>query len=421
MGRALAARTALGAALALLLLASSACAPGVQGSSGGATTVTTPPITATPSTTPPAAVPGDPPTLRPTLPPPLTPDELRHRRAVARVDAMTPRELAAGVLMMTRPGTDTERLRDFVGDNALGGFILMGDNVPRDAAALRELTAAMTADPAFPPLIAIDQEGGEVSRLPWDDLPGADRLKREPVARTEVAFRGRAELLADAGVNVNFGIVADVPSGRQSFIFGRALGTSPKAAAKRVAAAVAGERDVAGGAVASTLKHFPGHGAAEGDSHLGVPSTELPLRKWRATHALPFRAGIDAGAELLMMGHLAFTAVDERPASLSKAWHRIARDELGFTGVIVSDDLGMLLDSGIPRYADISHDVVRSLAAGTDLALVIRGVDRNRTPEIIDAIEAAVASGELPAERLRAAATRVAELRLKLGEAARAE
>jgi len=208
-----------------------------------------------------------------------------------------------------------------------------------------------------------------------------------------------------------------VPGGEGSFIYGRALGTTPKEAAARVTAAVAGEQS-AGAAdhlsVASTLKHFPGHGAAEGDSHIGVPSTALSLADWRDGPAEPFEAGIDAGAELLMFGHLSYTSVDPEPASLSPEWHRIAREELGFEGAIVSDDLGMLVSSGVPEYGDISKLLVRTLASGTDLALVIQGVDAGQLPAVVDAVSAAVGSGELPGTRLRDAAVRVAELRLSL-------
>src|SRR3546814_6033834 len=124
---------------------------------------------------------------------------------------------------------------------------------------------------------------------------------------------------------------------RSMFIFRRALGVDPAGAAERVGAAVAGEA----GRVASTLKHFPGHGAAPGDSHAGIPETGETLDEWRDSDALPFAAGIDAGAPLLMYGHLRYTAVDPAPASLSPEWHRIAREDLGFPGVSVTEDLGV--------------------------------------------------------------------------------
>ncbi|MBN9612466.1 MAG: glycoside hydrolase family 3 protein, partial [Actinobacteria bacterium] len=245
-------------------------------------------------------------------PAPPDPDQQRAQRAEQMVAAMSLRDRVASVIMGAAPGTEAAALHDYVANNHLGGFILMGGNIPSDAEALRALTGRIAGDPAFPTLIAVDQEGGEVSRLPWDTNPGADQLKFEPVKQTEKAFHARAELLVQSGINVNFGVVADVPSGPNSFIYGRALGTTPGASAKRVAAAVDGEQLVAEqhgsgqrhGMVASTLKHFPGHGAAEGDSHVGVPSTSISFAEWQQTHAKPFEAGIAAGAELLMFGHL---------------------------------------------------------------------------------------------------------------------
>jgi beta-N-acetylhexosaminidase len=265
-------------------------------------------------------------------------------------------------------------------------------------------------DPALPPLIAIDQEGGIVSRLPDDGYPASTSLKDRRADDTVAAFAARGSLVARAGIGVNFGTVADVTSDSGSFIFGRALGTDPSGAAERVTAATAAQEPF----VASTLKHFPGHGAAPGDSHSAIPSTDMSLEQWRAADAVPFVAGIDAGASLLMYGHLAYTAVDPLPASLSAAWHQIARDELGFDGVSVTDDLGMLLSSGDPAYADPVANGVAAVAAGNDLVLMIAGSDAQTAGRMAAGIATAVDAGTLPAERLIDAAIRVLALRLQL-------
>ena len=149
------------------------------------------------------------------------------------------------------------------------------------------------------------------------------------------------------------------------------LGTDPASASDRVAAAVTGERDV----VQSTLKHFPGHGAAPGDSHTSIPTAPLTIDEWRAGPALPFAAGIGAGAELVMTGHLAYPAVDPAPASLSPEWHRILRDELGFDGVIVTDDMLMLQRNEQPEFADPGENAVRAVEAGSDLLLYVLPAD----------------------------------------------
>ena len=207
---------------------------------------------------------------------------------------------------------------------------------------------------------------------------------------------------------MNFGIVADVTADPGSFIAERVLGTTPEGSAERVAAAVRGEQ----GSVLSTLKHFPGHGSAPGNSHEMIPQSDLDRASWDATEAMPFAAGIDAGAELLMTGHLRYPAIDAMPASLSPEWHRIAREDLGFTGVMVTDDLAMLLDSGEPALLDPTLNATQALLAGNDLLLHLDGAS---IPAIVDGITAGVENGTVPRARLEDAATRVAELRLEIG------
>ncbi len=164
----------------------------------------------------------------------------------------------------------------------------------------------------------------------------------------------------------------------------------------------------------STLKHFPGHGAAPGDSHVGIPSTTMSKADWANGDGVPFQAGIDAGAELLMFGHLAYTAVDAAPATLSAEWHRIAREELGFTGVAITDDLGMLQASGIAAYHDPVANAVAALAAGNDMVLAVMFSTPDSASRIVDGIVAAVETGTLTRERLDEAAVRVTSARLAL-------
>lgn len=341
-----------------------------------------------------------------------TAGELRRVDALLWVEAASLREIAGSVVMATIPGTHADQLRQLMSDASLGGFILMGGNVPGSSAALSGLTDALTLDPTRPPLIAIDEEGGYVKRLPWDSFPGANTLRFGSAEQVTAAFEGRARLLLEAGVNVNFGVVADVTGDRRSFIYGRSLGGSGAEAAPRVAAAVAGER----GVVSSTLKHFPGHGAAPGDSHFRIPQTGMSLEQWLANDAIPFQAGVDAGAELIMFGHLAYTSVSSTPASVESEWYRVVRDELGFTGVTITDDLSMLRASGVPAYRDIGDTAVAALVAGADIALVVGGMDYDSVVSLVDRVTAAAERGELSWERLSEAALRVMELRLLIGE-----
>ena len=331
-------------------------------------------------------------------------------QAAALVAGMSTRERAATVVMGHIPTADPAALSAYMQATGIGGFILMGANVPGSEDALRAVTAALTPDPAQPPVLAVDQEGGDVSRFPWDRFPSSLVLKDQPPAAAQDAFAGRAALVQRAGIGVNFGVVADVTADRSMFIYRRALGTTPGAAAERVAAAVAGE----GGAAASTLKHFPGHGSAPGDSHVGIPTSGLSKSEWAAGDAVPFAAGIEAGAPLLMFGHLAFPAVDPAPATLSAEWHRIAREELGFTGVSITDDLGMLQSSGVAAYADPVANAIAAIAAGNDMVLAVVSSSAATAPRMVDGIAAATEAGAIPASRLEEAAERVVALRLQL-------
>lgn len=308
---------------------------------------------------------------------------------------MTLEQRIASMLMLHVPGTDAGALRAFVERYEPGGFILMGDNVP-DLAGLPAVTNALSPDPSLPLLIGIDQEGGEVQRIDEDVFAAADTLKHEPPAASKTAFAGRAAMLAAAGCSVNFGIVADETADPSSFIYDRALGTTPAAAADRVAAAVSGEH----GAVLSTLKHFPGHGQAPGDSHSTVPTTAISAEEWATSDALPFAAGIDAGAEVVMFGHLVYSAVDQSPATLSAAWHERLRDDLGFTGITITDDMLMLQHTGLPEYQDPSENAIRAVLAGNSMLLYVLGADPSSTgvdPAMLVAdIAAAVRSGRIP-------------------------
>jgi beta-N-acetylhexosaminidase len=348
---------------------------------------------------------GAAPTPSPT--PNVDPVEAYARQRLAN---LTLRQKVASLFMLHTPGADPAALRGYVDRYGVGGMILMGDNIPSTPAELAAQTAAMTAsDPGLPPLIGVDEEGGDVTRLGWDDQPGADTLRAQDPAATRDAFARRATLLKQAGISVNFGTVADVTADPASFIADRVLGTDPGAAAARVAASVTGER----GTVLSTLKHFPGHGESEADSHRAVPSTAVSKQDWSTRDAPPFQAGISAGAELVMFGHLAYTQVDAAPASLSAAWHRILTDELGFRGASITDDLRMLQDTGLPQYQDPGENAVQAIAAGNTMVLDV--LPAGGDPDaLIDAVVTAVQQGRIPVARIDTDALKLLEMRRSL-------
>ncbi len=341
-------------------------------------------------------------------------EDLAVRAAKARLAEMSRAQKIASILMLHVPGTDEGTVRAFTAEHQPGGLIFMPDNVSADLADVRKLAEAASSDAEFPVLIGIDQEGGLVRRIASDGIASSVTLKHLPADQTRDAFAERARMLAEAGISVNFGIVADVTADADSFIFGRALGVSPVEAAARVAAAVTGER----GQVLSTLKHFPGHGRTPGDSHSSIPETDIDLATWAITDAVPFERGIHAGADVVMVGHLRYSAVDDCPASLSAAWHGILRDQLGFDGVIITDDMLMLKDSGVPEYLDATRNAVRALAAGSTMLLYVFRGDAERDgsdpKNLIAGIDAAVDAGELSDAHIDTAVLRILTLRNRL-------
>ena len=343
-------------------------------------------------------------------PPPVDP-VLQY--ADDRLSVMTLDEKIRSMLIVHLPGLDAPHLGAIAAAEGVGGLILMGDNVPDPPEALAGLTSSLSAERGLPVLVAIDQEGGVVSRVASDLWPSAAQLRGADPAATRDAFAARARLLAALGVTVNFGVVADMTADPSSFIYERSFGATAQDAAVRVAAAVAGEH----GLVLTTLKHFPGHGVAPGDSHSSIPSTTIGLDEWRATHAVPFVSGIDAGAEVVMMGHLQFDAVDPQPASLSAAWVDELRTGLGFDGIIVTDDLGMLEASGRADLADRRTNAVRAVAAGVTMLLYVGPVD---IASVVTAIRTAVLDGRIDESVIDDAAHRILVLRRTLsGETGR--
>lgn len=305
---------------------------------------------------------------------------------------MSLRDKVASLLVMNQPGTDPTQLAAFMDTYKLGGFIMMGTNMPTSDAALRAETAALRGDDAkLPRLVATDEEGGVVKRLLGDTFASALTLKNEPVSATTQAFVDRSNMVQSVGITLNFGIIADVTADPNSFIYDRVLGTTPAAAADRVAAAVAASKNK----TLSTLKHFPGHGETEDDSHHTIPSTPLSYNDWLQKDAVPFKAGVAAGANVVMVGHLQYAAIDSVPASLSKKWHDILRNTIGFKGVVITDAMGMLQDSGVPTYVnDPVGDAVAALQAGNTMLLYV--TNPTASPNVlIDGIVAAVTNGKI--------------------------
>ncbi|WP_440710070.1 beta-N-acetylhexosaminidase [Herbiconiux sp. YIM B11900] len=291
----------------------------------------------------------------------------------------------------------------------LGGVCLFGENVV-DTAHLRALTDAIRA--ANPDaLIAIDEEGGDVTRLYYDrgaPFPGNAVLGRiDDVAATRAVGAAVGAELRAVGVNLDLAPDVDINSNPLNPVIGvRSFGAAPGLVSRHGAAWTAGLQSQG---VAATLKHFPGHGDTAEDSHLALPSVDVPLEVLRARELQPFAAAIEAGALTVMTSHVLLPQVDPvQPATFSSAiLQGLLRGELGFRGVIVSDALDMVGASGA---IGIPSAAVRALAAGCDLLCIGTKNTAAQLEEIHDRMAAAIDSGELALDRLADASARLRRL-----------
>lgn len=304
-----------------------------------------------------------------------------------------------GSLMLDIGGTWlTAEDRQILRQPEVGGLIIFARNIesPRQ---VRELMAAIRAvRPDL--LLAVDQEGGRVQRLRQGflrlpamraiaDNPNAERLAEQ------CGWLMATEVLA-VGLDLSFAPVLDLDHQRSAVVGSRAFEGNPERAVALAGAFIRGMR-AAG--MASTGKHFPGHGWAEVDSHVGIPEDERTLEQIRAVDLVPFQR-LSGELDALMPAHVIYPQVDPNPAGFSRRWLQdILRGELGFDGVIFSDDLSM---AGAHVVGDAANRIEAALSAGCDMGLVCN--DRASAELALSALQRLRVSAPQRLERMRAKA-----------------
>ena len=310
----------------------------------------------------------------------------------------------------------TSAVEDMIRTRGVGGIVLRTENAP-DATALARICADLqriAAEAKVPPLfLAVDQEGGSIVRIGsgMTVFPSQMALAAtpDPVAAVQRATTITADELRSGGVNWNFAPVADVNNEPLNPIIGnRSYGSDPQRVSSLVGAAV---RAYAAAGFLCCAKHFPGHGAATVDSHVGLPIIDVDRARLDRVELPPFRAAIAAGVPAIMLAHLIVPALDatpDLPASLSR---RIATDllrkELGFAGLAVTDDLEMGALATIGEAAAGE----RALEAGADFVLF--RFDEAAQREGHRLISVAIRNGSLP--NLDATLTRLLEAKQRYG------
>ncbi len=313
------------------------------------------------------------------------------------------------VLPTLLPGFSGTVLPDWVRQRlreGLGGVCLFARNIA-DHESLAALNAdILAANPRA--VIALDEEGGDVTRLFADvgsPYPGNAVLGRmDDLDLTAAVAADVGWALRRTGCTLTFAPDVDVNNNPDNPVIGvRSFGPRAEVVARHGAAWT---RGVQGTGVGATAKHFPGHGDTATDSHLGLPVVDRSLDELRTRELVPFAAAVEAGAVAVMTSHLLLPQVDPAaPATFSRAVSTgLLRDELGFTGVLVTDALDM---AGASHPGGTPESAVRALAAGCDLLCLGNDNTDEQVEAIVVAVRAAVDTGALLAARVEEAVGRV--------------
>lgn len=342
-----------------------------------------------------------PPAAAPTAPPPPKIASAQGPDACATViGELTPRQRLAQLVVVGVDASDPRSAAQLVGSEQLGGIFLGGNAT----ALLKNNALAQVQNAArLPVSVAVDDEGGRVQRI--DDLDGSIPSARQMAAtmttgqvRDLARERGRA--MAARGVTVDYAPVLDLTDADADAVIGdRSFSADPDKARRYAQAFAAGLED---SGIKPVLKHFPGHGHATGDSHKGEVTTP-PLSELRKNDLVPYRDLAGFGDVSVMVGHLdvpGLTGGD--PASLSPAAYQLLRGEFGFTGPVLTDDLGAM--KAVTQRYPLPQAVVKALQSGADQALWSSG---GQVSTVLDALEKATADGTLPADRVNDALTAV--------------
>jgi beta-N-acetylhexosaminidase len=266
------------------------------------------------------------------------------------------------------------RVRDEIAAGTLGGVMYLKPNVASLGAVRRMNAAFRAASPDLPPFLTLDQEGGAVERLTkavgFKEIPAAQGIANaNSPAGAEAIYADMAGEVADLGFTVNFGPVVDINLNAKNQViakYGRAFGTTVSEVVPYAAAFIEAHRRAG---LLTALKHFPGHGSSTADSHEGFVDI---TQSWEDIELAPYRELMNAGlADLVMVGHLYhsdYSSGDTRlPSSLSPEWiSGVLRGQLGYQGVVVSDDLEM---GAIREHFGLEETVTRAVRAGTDVLL----------------------------------------------------
>lgn len=293
-----------------------------------------------------------------------------YEKAYEMMSDLSINEKIGQMLLVACPGSEAaSKAKEY----SFGGYVLFGrdfedktkDDVIRTIRSYQETAK-------IPMAIAVDEEGGTVTRISWNENL-TDHFFESPreiynnggldAIRTDT--KDKSQLLRELGINVNLAPVCDICTDPDDFMYDRSLGQSPEITAAFIKTFVDESQKES---VSATLKHFPGYGGND-DTHFGIAIDNRTYEHFTENDFIPFSSGIKAGAHLVLVSHNIVKSMDEKnPSSLSPEVHRILREELNFSGIIITDDMSM---EGVGAYLEEDYSaVVAAVLAGNDMILV---------------------------------------------------
>ncbi len=345
--------------------------------------------------------------VAPTVETAPTEEQLLEQRIAEELSQMTARE-KLGQMFMIAYSAEAETV---IADNAFGAVIFFASDFENETVeGIREKTSALQSSSRYGVLTAVDEEGGTVTRV---SRYGQFRSEKYLSPRTLYSWGGmeairsdaidKAELLTSLGLNLNMAPVADISTSESDFMYWRSVGLDAEGTSEFVRTVIGESRSRGLGSV---VKHFPGYGSVA-DTHTGIAYDGRTLEELRRRDLVPFTAAIEEGAEAILVSHIITPAIDEKkPASVSEAAVALLRDELGYEGVIMTDDLAM---SGITDYCTNGNAALEAILAGCDLLCCTNWAEQY--PLVWTAVE----DGTITSERLDLSVARILRLKHSLG------
>lgn len=293
----------------------------------------------------------------------------------------------------------------------LGGYLLFGRDIDGETKdSLKDKITSYQEASDVPLLIASDEEGGTVTRVSRNQNIIADSFKSPQALYAEGGMEAilkdidyKSDALKDLGIHTGLYPVADVSTNKESFIYDRTLGVGVDETSDYISQVV---KELKKDQLGSTLKHFPGSGDNH-DAHAEIVTDTRSMEDINQTAIPPFKAGIDAGADSVLVSHNIIQAIDsEKPASISPKVHQLLRKDLGFTGVVMTDDMDMV---GLSDFISQEEAALSALQAGNDLIL------SSTYSTQIPVIKKAVKEGSYPEKDLDQSVTRILTWKYNLG------